>query len=157
MAPVIERVEDPVSRWSELEPLLLALHEYHLLLTGVPLLADWARIQREHIAGFAEGVVLLAYDDGAAVGLANGWISRRPGIFEEEYARLDNMYIAPETRGRGVGQQLLAAFEAWALDRGAREIRLGVVASNDLGRRFWDAAGFTPASIAMKKQLTRDL
>src|SRR5687768_15030507 len=108
MVFAIERVEDAVARWVELEPLLLALHEYHLPLTGVPLLADWARMQREQIAGRPEGLVLLAYEDGAAVGFANGWVSRSPGIFAEEYARLDNMYVAPEVRSRGVGRQLLA-------------------------------------------------
>jgi GNAT superfamily N-acetyltransferase len=153
MAFAIERVEDPVARWVELEPLLLALHEYHLPLTGVPLLTDWARMQREQIAGRPEGLVLLAYEDGAAVGFANGWVSRNPSIFEEEYARLDGMYVAPDARSRGIGRALLAAFEAWARERGVNEVRLGVVASNHLGRRFWDAAGFEPASIAMKKLL----
>jgi GNAT superfamily N-acetyltransferase len=153
MSVTIERVETPVARWAEIEPLMRALHEFHLPLTGVPLLVDWARVQREHIGEQREGLVLLAREGGAAIGLANGWIARKPGIFDEQYARLDGIYVARETRSRGVGQALLAEFEAWAREGGVSEVRLGVVASNHLGRRFWEAAGFAPASIAMKKHL----
>jgi aminoglycoside 6'-N-acetyltransferase I len=35
---------------------------------------------------------------------------------------VEGIYVAPEERGRGVGEALLRAAEAWALDRGCREI-----------------------------------
>lgn len=149
----IESVEDVDARWSAIEPLLRGIHEYHLSLTGVPLLPDWAERQRAHLVGRADGIFLLAIDGGDPVGFVNGWVSRNPAIFEETYARLDNMFVVDAHRGTGVGMQLLAAFEQRCIDAGIEEVRLGVVTGNELGERFWDGAGFVPASASMKKQL----
>jgi len=149
----IESVEDVAARWTDIEPLLRGIHEYHLPLTGVPLLADWAERQRAHLTARADGILLLAVDAGHAVGLVNGWVSREPSIFEETYARLDNMFVVDTHRGAGVGAQLLAAFEARCIETGIDEVRLGVVTGNEPGERFWERAGFAPASVSMKKQL----
>lgn len=153
MAIEIESIEDVEARWPDIEPLLRGIHEYHLPLTGVPLLPDWAERQRAHLLARVDGIFLLATDAERAVGFVNGWISHNPSIFSETYARLDNIYVIGEYRGTRVGVQLLAAFEARCIEAGIDEVRLGVVTENDLGERFWDGAGFTPASVSMKKRL----
>ena len=83
----------------------------------------------------------------------NGWVSRNPSMFAETYARLDNIFVVDTHRGGGVGMQLVAAFEQRCAAIGIDEVRLGVVSGNALGERFWDAAGFVPVSVSMKKRL----
>jgi ribosomal protein S18 acetylase RimI-like enzyme len=52
------------------------------------------------------------------------------------------MWVAPEVRGRGAGRALCDACAAWAAQRGATELRLGVVVDNHRARRAYEAAGF---------------
>ena len=153
MPIAIESVDDVGARWADIEPLLCGIHEYHLPLTGVPLLPDWAERQRTHLVGRVDGIFLLASDGGRPAGFVNGWVSRTPSIFDETYARLDNIFVVEAYRGTGVGAQLLAAFEARCIKVGVDEVRRGVVAVNDLGQRFWDGASFAPASVSMKKRI----
>jgi GNAT superfamily N-acetyltransferase len=48
-----------------------------------------------------------------------------------------------DRRGHGLGAQVMAGFEQLAVKDGAREVRLGVVAPNLGGYRFWMRMGFT--------------
>ena len=43
---------------------------------------------------------------------------------------VEGIYVTPEWRGRGVGEALLRAAEAWAMDRGCREIASDARADN---------------------------
>ena len=52
------------------------------------------------------------------------------------------MQLDPAYRGQGLGRQLYQALEAWSIQRGAREIMLGVVAQNVDGLAFWEKLGF---------------
>lgn len=46
------------------------------------------------------------------------------------------------TRGTGVAARLHAALEDWARTRGARWLRLAVIAGNRAAERFWDRCGY---------------
>jgi GNAT superfamily N-acetyltransferase len=50
--------------------------------------------------------------------------------------------LATRLHGSGAALPLYAAFEDWAVRGGARWIRLGVVAANAQGLRFWAKCGF---------------
>ncbi len=50
------------------------------------------------------------------------------------------LLIAPESRGRGLGRRLYAAFESWAAAQGARELRLCVQAQNTRAHEFWQGS-----------------
>ncbi len=66
----------------------------------------------------------------AAYGHYVARIGRRPGPMEDDYAAqpdallLDNVAVAPEAQGRGIGRALIAFAEAEARRRGHRQIRL---------------------------------
>ena len=49
---------------------------------------------------------------------------------------------ATRTHGTGFAHRLYEAYERWAIDRGARWLRLGVVEVNQRGRAFWQRAGY---------------
>lgn len=54
------------------------------------------------------------------------------------------LLIAPDCRGKGLGQDAYRAFERWAGQQGARRIRVGVIEANQRAYRFWARMGFEP-------------
>ena len=74
---------------------------------------------------------LLAEDDGHAIGLAGvspGW--------------LEQLYVAPDAQGRGVGTALLDAAVALRREEGDPELRLWTLEENHSGRRFYEGRGW---------------
>ncbi len=51
--------------------------------------------------------------------------------------------IATKHHGTGAARQFYAALETWMTANGARWLRLGVVAKNIRGKKFWQNAGFS--------------
>jgi putative acetyltransferase len=84
------------------------------------------------------GAFWIATDDGRAVGsIALRQLSDTEG-------ELDVMYVAPEHRGTGVAQALLAALEERARAVGMSVVRLRAGEPQPEALRFYAAAGFTP-------------
>lgn len=52
------------------------------------------------------------------------------------------LLLDPPVRGRGVGEQVLRACEAWALAHGGRALQIAVLEHNAPARRFWERQGF---------------
>ena len=95
----------------------------------------------------AESVVLLALDataEGApetAVGLAQLY-----PIFSSVTARrrwlLNDLFVAPEARGRGVGEALLGASRRLAAETGAAGLNLATAPDNTAAQRLYEGAGW---------------
>jgi ribosomal protein S18 acetylase RimI-like enzyme len=86
---------------------------------------------------FEGKLVLLAEDDGRAVGYAFG------EIHPNGYAHVNIVYVLPERRREGISKVLLAEFASHAREAGAEHITLDVATRNDIGRRVWQRLGFT--------------
>jgi len=87
------------------------------------------------------GSVLIAHEAGAAVGyaaLCHGYSIE----FRGRDAFVDEIYVAPAQRGRGLGRALLRALEAEARASGVRTLHLEVEQHNDGARRLYLAEGF---------------
>ncbi len=80
-------------------------------------------------------------------------IRRNPGLFDETYCQLEDAYVREAGRRAGLGADMLQRVEAWSRSRGVDEVRLGVVAANDLGLSFWRKSGFVPLTYTMSKTL----
>ena len=87
----------------------------------------------------AEFGALLAAPGTFVLGDAAGFVLGRVIAGEAE---LLTIAVAPEARRQGKGRALVAAFEAEALQRGAREAFLEVAASNAAARALYLAAGY---------------
>ena len=86
---------------------------------------------------------LGVYDrDGRMIGL----LESVSGYPEPGVTHLGLLMLEPNARGRGLGADLYRAYEEWAASRGAERIRLGVVADNEPGHRFWARTGFIETS-----------
>ncbi len=60
----------------------------------------------------------------------------------EEHGHVSDIVVAPQAEGRGVGQALMAAAEAWARGRGYRLLSLHVFAANVRARAFYERLGY---------------
>lgn len=103
---------------------------------------DWARSDGSRI--------WLAVDGGQAVGLLTAHLYQpaptyRPRLF----VHVDDLYVAPDLRGSGVGRQLLDAARAWGRTAGAEHLQAGVLATNEAGRAFWTRQGAEDYSVTI--------
>ena len=80
-------------------------------------------------------------DAGALVAMAR--MERAPRRKCAHTATLTQMYVAPEARGQGVGEELLRAVLGYAADAlGVERVTLGVVASNRPAAALYERLGF---------------
>jgi len=89
--------------------------------------------------GIAEGIALLAGDPAVAVAV----LTLRTNVwYEGRVALLDELYVAPELRGQGVGSALLAAAESVTRARGGELLEINVDGQDTDARRFYERHGY---------------
>jgi GNAT superfamily N-acetyltransferase len=89
--------------------------------------------------------VLLADDEDQPVGFALFFHNfstflGRPGIY------LEDLYVVPEHRGKGIGQLLLATLARLAVERGCGRLEWAVLDWNQEAIRFYERLGARPNS-----------
>ena len=87
----------------------------------------------------ADTAVFVAVDEGRFAGLCGSFLHGD----DRRVAHIVAMWVSPETRGRGLGDQLLDAATRWSAGQGALEIVLDVTETNHAARRLYRRAGFT--------------
>ncbi|WP_226012648.1 GNAT family N-acetyltransferase [Halomicrobium salinisoli] len=100
--------------------------------------------------------LLVARRDGVVVGFVMFTVEN--GRFEQDADRgiVENIYVTPAHRGRGVGSELLAAAERTLEDRGVDVVALDVMADNEAARRFYRRHGYEPHRVQMEKATESD-
>ncbi len=83
----------------------------------------------------------MAEVDGEPIGLAWGRIERT----NPDVANLYQMWVAPNYRSLGAGRLLLEAVIAWAREKNARYLELGVTYRESPAMQLYRRAGFEPA------------
>jgi len=72
----------------------------------------------------------------------------------EPHGHVSDIVVAPQAQGRGVGQALMAAAEAWARGRGYRLLSLHVFDGNVRAREFYARLGYHPDVRKLVKPLS---
>lgn len=89
----------------------------------------------------ARGDVLALLAGEPAVGVA--LVTLRPNVwFTGPVALLDELYVAPGHRGRGIGAGLVAAAERWTRERGGGLLEINVDGYDTDARRFYERHGY---------------
>jgi len=89
------------------------------------------------------GAMVVAFDDGrSVVGFANSGPSRDEGA-RQETGELRALYVVEEVRGTGVGRALHDEAIVRLRGAGFKDATLWVLETNDLGRRFYENAGWS--------------
>lgn len=122
-----------------------------LILELIRALADYERLAHEVVADeaalartlFGErriAEVVIADHDGAPAGFAlffhnYSTFLARPGIY------LEDLFVRPELRGRGIGETLLAFLARLAVERGCGRLEWSVLDWNEPAIRFYRRLG----------------
>ena len=110
--------------------------EYHAPTPGPEVLAT-----RLHslLAG-GDVIAFLAGDPAVAVAL----LTLRPNVwYDGPVVLVDELYVVPEARGRGVGSELLVAVESLTRERGGELIEIAVDGADADAHRFYERHGYT--------------
>ncbi len=77
------------------------------------------------------------------------------GLFDQDATRgiVENVYVRPGARSRGVGSALLAAAEDALAADGADVVALSVMADNERAREFYDDHGYRPHRVTLEKSV----
>ena len=133
------------SQWDSLVELLCELHAYY---------NDGAAIApalvREHLVenllgpGSAQRLVVAFDDTGRVLGLAAitlvySLVEAAPD--KRRHCQLKELYVRSSSRGRGVGQALMAWVARYAWQQGCRRVDWPVKASNARGIAFYEGLG----------------
>jgi ribosomal protein S18 acetylase RimI-like enzyme len=115
--------------------------------------AYWIRAEDGHISfekhlrellASGDALVLVALDEGSAVGYAVARISETVPVFRERLrGTIDDMGVTADYRRRGAGEEMLAELLRWFGARGISTIALSVAAANSIGIAFWKKHGFS--------------
>jgi len=66
---------------------------------------------------------------------------------------VDELYVDPQTRSRGVGALLMREIEAYFRERGCEVVELGVLGDNVRGRVFYAREGYRVCDLTVVKRL----
>ena len=107
-----------------------------------------------HNLVYPGGLELGAFDDGLLVGIV------RATLWEESIMRkdlktvcLDDIYVLPTYRRRGIATKLFAQVEAWAKEQGAIRLDLHTWDFNKGAIAMYEAMGMTPQRYVFEKKL----
>ena len=102
------------------------------------------------------GKVFVAEVDGRVAGFVSVWAKVKAKVVEEreyEYAYVSDLVVLAKYRGRGLGRSLLLKAEGYAAGQGARLLRIGVLARNEVARGLYRSCGFEDRVVEMSKEL----
>ena len=104
--------------------------------------ADVLTVRFVRLLGLEEIVAVLAEDDvRRAVGFA--LLSLRPAIwFDGPVSQLEELYVVPDLRDRGIGTQVLDLCRTLVRDQGSPEMHINVDEVDADTRRFYERHGF---------------
>ena len=94
---------------------------------------------RSLLAG-SDVIAFLAGDPAVGVAL----LTLRPNVwYDGPIVLVDELYVVPEARGRGVGSALLVAVESLTRECGGQLIEIAVDGADNDAHRFYERHGYT--------------
>jgi len=90
------------------------------------------------IAPSEDGMLLGAWRDGELLGYACLYW-HFTSLVPAETVLMNDLYVAPDTRGEGIGRALIEASAAVARDRGAHHLEWATAPDNETAQRLYDS------------------
>lgn len=109
---------------------------------------EWQALVRSN-----ERAIFIATTGGSSVGLAIGAQQRG----EADAAGLFAMWVAPQSRGHGIGAALIDAVATWARREGYQSVSLGVETTNESAIALYTRWGFADTGARVPLRDNSDL
>lgn len=104
----------------------------------------WRNDFSEWITAGVHGLFVADHDKEGLIGFASVHLWFPAPIYRPELeAYIDELFVEPDWRRRGIASALLEEIRNWAAEHQARRIRLGVLSANESGLAFWQSVGAT--------------
>lgn len=101
--------------------------------------------------------VFVALQDGEPVGFVTAARYAPLPIYElASEIFVEELYVRPDARHRGIGERLMEAIRSWAAELKADRLRIVSLWANAEGRAFWEREGAKPFSITYTIELDRE-
>ena len=118
---------------------------------------DAEKVMRRFLADLSSSshscLFVAESDGGDVVGFLSGELREgSPAFSPRTWAAVEDVYVVPELRGRGLGRALFEAFGEWARQKGANGVSLQVAAGNTRARSFYERLGFREVSVYEVKE-----
>jgi ribosomal protein S18 acetylase RimI-like enzyme len=138
------------ARANDLELLRRLRDEFQQELGKPPFFQEPWETVADHVEDtIANGVALVAEDEGASVGYALASVVPETPIRGHLY----DLYVHADSRGRGVGRDLIAAVADRLKARSVTHLSLDVALTNDSARRLYERLGFRAYDVLMAVDL----
>lgn len=113
--------------------------------------AESAKLLARGIAGAADVAVVVGTIDEAVVGFAVA--CERPTSSGEPIAEIVELWVTPDARQVGVGEELLGLVERWATERGCGGIDADALPGDRATKNFFESHGLVARSIRVHRSL----
>lgn len=87
------------------------------------------------------------------VGYLVGWVWIKRAYRPVKTAELENMFVLPDYRSRGIGQALVKEFINWCKKRKVKSVEAWAQFKNEPGKQFYQKCGFVPAATKFELKL----
>ena len=107
-----------------------------------------------HNLAYPGGVELGAFDGDRLIGFVSATLWEESNMRKDlKTVCLDNIYVLPACRRRGIASKLFAQVEAWAKEQGAIRLELHTWDFNKGAIAMYEAMGMTPQRYVFEKKL----
>ncbi|MEU1389470.1 MULTISPECIES: GNAT family N-acetyltransferase [unclassified Nonomuraea] len=93
--------------------------------------------------------------DGRLVGITHFLVHASTSAPDADVCYLQDLFTAPDVRGRGVGRKLIEAVADWARDGGCSRVYWNTHESNSTARRLYDKVAENRGFIRYQIELSR--
>jgi ribosomal protein S18 acetylase RimI-like enzyme len=105
------------------------------------------------------GVLYIALDGNKAIGFSVAFLLKKPreedslGIIPAQSGRIEELYISPEYRGKGIASALMQKMEMFLKKNGCKYIIVGVKAYNQSAHDLYKYLGYKDTGIDLVKKV----
>lgn len=105
--------------------------------------------------------IFVAENGGSIAGFISVHRTGPPPIYADaSEVYVDEIYVVPEHRGKGIGGELVGKVRAWAEELAADRLRFACLSNNDAARAFWQKqqarSFYTTMTIELEGQVQND-
>ena len=107
-----------------------------------------------HNLSYPGGLELGAFDNDLLIGIASATLWEESNMRKDlKTVCLDNIYVLPKYRRRGIAAKLFEKVESWAKEQGAIRLDLHTWDFNKGAIAMYEAMGMTPQRYVFEKRL----
>jgi GNAT superfamily N-acetyltransferase len=145
------------SDFGDLKLLIIALQEYERTFDAARItpdnaFAEWYAGKLLDVITEQKGVILVAEQDGKAVGYAAGFPDEE-WEYRDVYFYIAELSVLPDHRGRGIGTSLMKAMEDYARKEGYARTGIGVISPSARVHAFYQRLGYADHVVKLRKTI----